>query len=100
MPTWDEHGNLIQDGQAREWDERGRPVNRPRRGQGRSFAQEAEQTLATINRGIPFAQDLTAALGGARNAAQGGSFGEGYQRQAQRWETPRGARCERMGRIR
>lgn len=84
MPTWDEHGNLVDDGQAREWDEHGRPVRRPRRGQGRSLAQEAEQTLATINRGIPFAQDLTAALGGARNAAQGGSFGEGYQQQAQR----------------
>lgn len=84
MPTWDEHGNLIDDGQAREWDEHGRPVRRPRRGQGRSLAQEAEQTLATINRGIPFAQDLTAALGGARSAAQGGSFGEGYQQQAQR----------------
>lgn len=84
MPTWDEHGNLIDDGQAREWDENGRQVRRPRRGQGRSALQEIEQGLATINRGIPFAQDLTAALGGARSAAQGGSFGEGYQQQAQR----------------
>ena len=56
----------------------------PERGQSRSFVEEAEQGLAAINRGIPFAQDLTAALGGARSVAQGGSFDEGYQGQAQR----------------
>lgn len=83
MPTWDEHGNPIED-EPRRWDEHGRPVRTPRRGQSRSALQEIEQGLATINRGIPGAQDLTAMLGGAQRAAQGGSFGEGYQQQAQR----------------
>ncbi len=66
------------------WDAQGRPIRPARRGQSRSLVEEVEQGLAAINRGIPFAQDLTAALGGVRSVAEGGSFDEGYQGQAQR----------------
>ena len=83
MPTWDEHGNEIPD-DANQWDAQGRPIRPARRGQSRSLVEEVEQGLAAINRGIPFAQDLTAALGGVRSVAEGGSFDEGYQGQAQR----------------
>jgi hypothetical protein len=57
---------------------------RPQRGQSRPIGQEVEQTLAAINRGIPFAQDLVNVAGGAREALSGGSFQEGFQAQRER----------------
>jgi hypothetical protein len=61
-----------------------RPQAPPTRGQRRSVMQEAEQGLAAVNRGIPFAQDVSALTAGLTSAVQGDGFQQGYRGQRQR----------------
>lgn len=60
------------------------PAPVSRRGQSAPLMQEIEGGLAALNRGLPFANDVSSAGAGLLSMAQGGSFGEGFQRQRQR----------------
>jgi hypothetical protein len=53
----------------------------PQRGQSRDLQTEFTQTLASINRGIPFAQDVQNVIRGGVSMAQGGTFQEGVDQQ-------------------
>jgi hypothetical protein len=55
----------------------------PQRGQSRDIQTEFTQTLASINRGIPFAQDVQNVIRGGVSMAQGGTFQEGVEQQRQ-----------------
>jgi len=55
----------------------------PQRGQSRDLQTEFTQTLASINRGIPFAQDVQNVIRGGVSMAQGGTFQEGVEQQRQ-----------------
>lgn len=55
------------------------PPPAPMRGQQRGLMAEVTQGLQAVNRGIPFAQDVSAAVNGLAEALQGRDFGEGVQ---------------------
>lgn len=60
------------------------PPPPPAYGQSRDAQTEIEQGLATFNRGIPFAADVTNVVAGIDGAIRGDGFMEGYRAQQQR----------------
>lgn len=55
------------------------PPRQPQRGEQRDFITEVTQGLQAINRGIPFAQDVSAGVNGLAEALQGRDFSQGVQ---------------------
>lgn len=84
---WDEYGNIIPFGQQRasqpqEWDESGQPAPH---GPPPGYT-DAAGGIANFNQGLTFgfADEMTGAIGGSLDALQGGSYREGYDREAGR----------------
>lgn len=86
---WDEYGNPIPFGQQRsepqEWDEQGRPVQAGRQGPPPGYT-EAAGGVANLASGVTLGMndEITGAIGGGLDALQGGSYREGYDREAGR----------------
>lgn len=55
------------------------PPPGPQRGQRRDLMSEITQGLQAVNRGIPFAQDVSAGVNGLAEALQGRDFSQGVQ---------------------
>jgi hypothetical protein len=89
MPPWDRYRQLEQEDEGpapwRRYSAASRPQSAqrrpPSRGQSRDLQTEITQGLASINRGIPFAQDFQNLVRGGVSMAQGGTFQEGMRQQ-------------------